>query len=112
MREATEARIQVVRAALRELDRVEEDDGHSERALARLRDVYETRLEWLEPRLVSGPHQDDMPHGPREQELRGRVIGAQRDALRQLAGKRAAPVEVIREIEHGLDLESARLPHL
>jgi CPA1 family monovalent cation:H+ antiporter len=112
VREATEARIHVVRAALRELDQVDESDEHSDRTLARLRDVYETRLDSLERRLSPEPDEDGAPHGPQEQELRRRVIQAQRETLRQLAGKRAAPVEVIREIEHDLDLDSARLTRL
>jgi Na+/H+ antiporter len=109
VREGIEVRIQVVRAALRELDQADESDGLSEKALGRLRDVYETRLDSLERRLSPDPEEDGAPQGPRERELRRRVIDAQRKTLGQLAGKRAAPVDVIREIEHDLDLDHQRL---
>jgi CPA1 family monovalent cation:H+ antiporter len=112
IRQGTEARIHVVRAALRALDQVDEEDGLSERALARMRDIYETRLNSLERRLSPDPDEGGEGQVPREQEVRRRVIHAQREALRQLAGQRAAPVDAIREIEHDLDLDSARLPRL
>lgn len=106
--QSLEVRMQVVRAALSELDRAGEEGGYSERALGRLREVFETRLDTLERRL-SPEHDDEAPHVGQDRELRSRAIRAQRDTLRRLAGQRAAPINVIRDIERDLDLDSARL---
>jgi CPA1 family monovalent cation:H+ antiporter len=108
LHQSLEARISVVRAALTELDRAGQEGEYSERALARLRELYESRIDALERRL-SPEHDDEAPHVGQDRELRRRAIRAQRDALQQLAGKRAAPVSVIQDIERDLDLDSARL---
>jgi hypothetical protein len=44
--------------------------------------------------------------------VRGELLDAQRTALRRLAAERAAPAEVLREIERDLDLEATRLSGL
>ena len=111
MRQSLEARRHVLRAALAALEEAgEAEDEIPERILARMRDVYESRLEALEQRLgrreADGHHQ----HLGLERELRGRLLAAQRVALHDLASRRAAPVDLLREIERDLDLEAARLP--
>jgi monovalent cation/hydrogen antiporter len=111
-RQAAEARLRVIRAALSALEEMAENGRVSERNAARLRDLYETRSAAAEQRL-------DEQEGPgvadelREQQgVRQELLEAQRHALRRLTRERAAPVELLREIERDLDLEAARLHRL
>jgi CPA1 family monovalent cation:H+ antiporter len=111
-RQALDARLRVMRAALTRLDKLASDQRVSERSLARLRDVYQTRTSALEQAL--GEHEAHHFAEDHRQELRvrGELLAAQRAALQQLGSERAAPAEVLREIERELDLEAARLGSL
>jgi CPA1 family monovalent cation:H+ antiporter len=107
-RQALDARLRVMRAALTRLDELASADGAPERSVARLRDVYQTRTSALEQAL--GEHQAHHLAEDHRQELRlrGELLAAQRVALHELGAERAAPAEVLREIERELDLEAAR----
>jgi CPA1 family monovalent cation:H+ antiporter len=111
-RQALDARLRVMRAALTRLDELASADGAPERSVARLRDVYQTRTSALEQAL--GEHQAHHLAEDHRQELRlrGELLAAQRVALHELGAERAAPAEVLREIERELDLEAARLGSL
>ncbi len=109
LRASLEARLRVTRAALSELDEIAAQGEVSERALTRLREVYETRTGALEARL--GEHENRDAAGALEEERRAhrRLLGAQHRALRRLWRERSAPVELLHEIERDLDLEASRL---
>ena len=109
LRLALDARRRVIRAALSRLDAVAESGEISERALARLRELYESRAGACEARL--GEHESRAGVDALEQERRVHrtLLDAQRAALARLRADRAAPVESLQEIEHELDLEASRL---
>jgi CPA1 family monovalent cation:H+ antiporter len=108
-RQVLEARLRVLRAALTRLDELAGQEGASERGVARLRDVYQTRTVALEQSLSEREAHDVAEDLRRELALRSELLAAQRAALRELGAERAAPAEVLREIERELDLEAARL---
>src|SRR5579884_675556 len=111
LRLSLEARRHVAHAALTVLDQAAKgEEAIPERMLSRLRDVYEMRLEGIERRLGRDEHDAGPEHLRRERELRARLIDAQRKALHELAARRAAPADLLREIERDLDLEATRLP--
>ncbi len=109
LRQAADARLRVARAALSQLDRIGEDGGVSERTLARVRDLYETRAGALEARLGDQHGRDSATRMDEECRVRGKLMRAQREALRRLRAERAAPAELLLEIERDLDLEASRL---
>jgi Na+/H+ antiporter len=107
-REAAEARLRVIRAALLRFDQIAEADGLPERALARVRERYETRAAALERRLAEESASDKVDELAAERRLLAELTDAERNALRKLAAERAAPTDVVREIERDLDLEESR----
>jgi CPA1 family monovalent cation:H+ antiporter len=107
--QAAEARLRMMRAALARLDELAGAGGVSERSVARLRDVYQARTAALEHALGEHEAHDLAEDHRRELLVRGELLAAQREALRRLGAERAAPAEVLREIERELDLEAARL---
>jgi Na+/H+ antiporter len=108
LRQAREARLRVIRAALERLDHVADREEVPESVLARLRDTYETRAAALESSL---DEDQDTGRGGQLLEtrrIRQELLAAEREALRELSRQRAAPVDVLREIEHDIDLEASR----
>lgn len=110
-RQSAEARLRVVRAALAQLDELAEQDEISERSIARLRDLYETRAATLEQRRGDDETHDLTEEAAEERRARVKLLDAQRQALSRLTAERTAPVEVLREIERDLDLDESRLPN-
>ena len=109
LRLALEARLRVIRAALSRLDAVAESGEISERALARLRELYESRAGACEARLGEHESRPGVDALEEERRVHRALLDAQRAALARLRADRAAPVESLREIEHELDLEASRL---
>lgn len=107
-RQSAEARLQVVRAALTRLEDIAGHEEVSRASVARLRDLYETRMAALEQ--VLGEHEPhDLAEDLREETRpRSQLLDAQRNALTRLVAERAAPPDVPREIMRELDLEAAR----
>lgn len=110
MRQATEARLKVLRAGLSRLDELAETDDVSEQTVARLRERLEGRAGALELQL-GDERGHDRAATLREERRAGAVIrDAQRSALHELGARRLASAETLREIERDLDLEASRLP--
>jgi CPA1 family monovalent cation:H+ antiporter len=106
-REKAEARARITQAALERLDEL--DDDAPEHVVQRLRDRYGSRLERLEARMEG----DDDEHGQTDVAVAGRLlaemIDAEREVLKAMRAERAFPAEVLKEIEHELDLDESRL---
>jgi CPA1 family monovalent cation:H+ antiporter len=102
------ARIRLAHAALAELEEIADERPVPEDVLSRLRGVYELRLS----RLESGRHDEREGDGRHEgtsvQEIRDRLVGAQRRALGEIRAERTATAEVLRRIQHDVDLEATR----
>lgn len=108
MRQGLRARQQIARAALEHLDWMAEHEEMSEQILSNAREQYEIRLEGLAHRLGEDDGAGDSAQRAVEQRaLRDRLISVQRRALRDLALERAAPTQVLREIERELDQEAS-----
>src|SRR5579875_3741928 len=109
LRQAREARLRVIRAALTRLDQLAEREPVSDGTLARLRELYEGRAEALESMLSEEGAPDRAEHLREQRRIHQLLLDAEREELRELSRQRAAPVDVLREIERDLDLESSRL---
>lgn len=103
------ARIRIAHAALSQLEEIADEHQVPEDVLSRLRGVYELRLS----RLESGRHDDSPDQNRRQgadaQELRNRLVEAQRRALSEIRSERGAAAETLRRIQHDIDLEATRL---
>jgi monovalent cation/hydrogen antiporter len=106
-RQRTEARASVTHAALARIEQLAADDDVPEDAAERLRTVYETRLGRLTGALEDDP--DERDDARRVRGLRRAAIEAQREALEQLRARHEFPEEVLRDIEHDLDVDEARI---
>ena len=108
-RQAAEARQRMLHAALEEIEARAADGDLTEAAAERLRSVYQARLDRLTEQGA-----DDRDGSPGEAEryvdTRRAIIRAQRSELAQLRTSHAYPGDVLRGLEHELDLEDARLP--
>lgn len=109
LRLALEARLQVVRAALSRLEAISESGDISERATARLRELYESRAAACEARLGEQESRGRIDALEEQRRIHRELLEAERAALARLRADRAAPVESLQEIEHELDLEASRL---
>jgi Na+/H+ antiporter len=103
------ARLRVVRAALTQLNEMAERDEVSERTLTRLRELYEMRSSALEAGLSERENPGGAQPLQEQQRVQHVLLDAERNALRRLRVERAAPVELLYEIERDLDLEASRL---
>ncbi|MDA0181437.1 Na+/H+ antiporter [Solirubrobacter phytolaccae] len=106
-RQDAEARLKLTQAALDRLDELEGDAP--DHVVQRLRDRYGSRLERLEAR-VEGDHdeggQTDIAQAGK---LMAEMIEAERDVLRDMRRESAYPDDILREMEHELDLDDSRL---
>jgi CPA1 family monovalent cation:H+ antiporter len=110
LRASLEARLEVLRAALSRLDRINtEDEAVSPGTIARLRELYETRASALEARLDGDDGDGSASRFEEERRVERELLVAERQALRRLQAERAAPAEALLEIRHDLDLEASRL---
>jgi CPA1 family monovalent cation:H+ antiporter len=102
-----EARLRVTEAALERLEELAEDAP--EHLVQRMRDRYGSRLERLQGR-VEGDHDEE---GQSDVAVAGRLlagmIGAEREVLKEMRSESAFPAELLKELEHELDLEESRL---
>ena len=106
-RRDADARLRLTNAALERLEDVADDAP--DHIVERLRDRYGSRVERLEAR-VEGDHDDD---GRSDIAVAGRLmaemIEAERDVLRAMRREGEIPADVLREMEHELDLDESRL---
>jgi CPA1 family monovalent cation:H+ antiporter len=105
-RQRAEARASVTHAAIARIEQLAADDKVQEDAAERLRGVYEARLARLTGVMAEDPDERDEAH--RARRLRRAAIEAQREELEQLRARHQFPEEVLREIEHELDLDESR----
>ena len=105
------ARLETAQAALDRLDELE-DEGASEELLRRLRELYRARFRACQ--AVLGGESDDgrPPEDPRLHrygDLRRDLITVERDTLLRMRNAGELRNETLRNIEHDLDLDEARL---
>lgn len=104
------ARIRVAHAALAQLEEIAEEHEIPEEVVARLRGIYELRLNRLESsRQEQSLHEDGGHDGPGSQELGERLVDAQRRAIEEIRSERAVGAQVLQRIQHDVDLEATRL---
>lgn len=109
LRLVAEVRQRLLHAALGELEARAAEGEVDDATAERLRGVYEARLERL---ASAGEDRRGESHGEAERyvALRRRIVRAQRDELAELRAAHAFPGDVLRGLEHELDLEEARIP--
>jgi CPA1 family monovalent cation:H+ antiporter len=102
-----EARLRITQAALERLDELADDAP--DHVVQRMRDRYGSRVERLEAR-VEGDHDEE---GRSDVAVAGRLLGemidAEREVLKEMRSESAFPAELLKEIEHELDLDESRL---
>jgi CPA1 family monovalent cation:H+ antiporter len=103
------ARIKTAKAAIARIDELVGEDWVREETATRLRGLHEFRIRRFRARFDDG---DDGAIDDRSvvyQHLQRTVLEAQREELIRLRDARFINDEVLRRIEHDLDLEDARL---
>jgi CPA1 family monovalent cation:H+ antiporter len=110
-RQAIEARLEVLHAALARLEEIASEDGRlDEHAITHVREDLEEQLDQLEEELEEGEGEGEELRARRaERELREQVIGFKRQKLEQMRREARYPQDLLREIEHDLDLEESRV---
>jgi len=104
------ARIKAAKAAIARIDELIGEDWVREETATRLRGLHEFRIRRFRARIdesVDGDGEDDRSFA--YQQLQRSVLEAQREELIRLRDARFINDEVLRRIEHDLDLEDARL---
>ena len=101
--ETLNARVEIAHAALERAEQLAAKERYPEEALQRAREAYETRVESVLDDVGDG----DIATAYRE--LRSHLVDAERDALHRIRDSRELPGEALRELEHEIDLEEARL---
>ena len=105
-REAAEARAELVHVALARLEAMA-SDGLSDDAERRLRGIYELQLEPLERELDRDGRAADGDETTAA--VHRALIRAQQQHLGELRRRMAYPPQVLRAVQHELDLEESRL---
>lgn len=103
------ARAHILRAALEHIDELAENDELPPEVAERLRDLYVSRLDRLQPLLAHAAPEED--HGARSEAAltaRRGAVGAQRAALAALENAEQIGSAAAREIERELDVEEGR----
>jgi CPA1 family monovalent cation:H+ antiporter len=103
------ARIKAAKAAIVRIDELIGEDWVREESATRLRDFHEFRIRRFRARFDD---EDDGAIDDRSyayQHLQRAVLEAQREEIIRLRNERTINDEVLRRIEHDLDLEDARL---
>jgi len=106
-REELVARLEAADAALRELDRLAEEDWTRDETVERMRGLYTFRRRRFEARRDGDAALDE--RSAAYQRMVRQVLGAQRGALLRLRNERVISDEVMRRVERELDLEDTRL---
>jgi CPA1 family monovalent cation:H+ antiporter len=106
--EAT-ARLEAAQAALDRLDELE-DEGAAEEPLRRLRELYRTRFAICVAVLGGGDLPEDGRAELREYgAMRRELIAVERASLLALRNEGRVRQEIVRKVEHDLDLDEARI---
>ncbi|MDA0174847.1 Na+/H+ antiporter [Solirubrobacter taibaiensis] len=106
-RASAEARVRITQAALERLDELEGDAP--EHVVQRLRDRYGSRLERLEARMEGDTDEGGQTDVAQAGKLMAEMIEAEREVLRAMRDERAFSDDILREVEHELDLDDSRL---
>ncbi len=101
-----DARTRLAHAALRRAEELADRDDVAEVPLQRAREVYEMRI--AAARDGDGDR-DARGLAEAYQDVRRRLLEAERDALNRLRAKRQTSTAVLRQLERELDLQEARL---
>jgi Na+/H+ antiporter len=110
--EELEARLEIAFAAIDRIERLAEEDWPPEDTIDRVRRLYDYRRRRFASQIDGHAPADGFDYEERAERyarVMSEVIGAQREALRQLRDDGRITDEVRREVEHDLDLEEARL---
>jgi monovalent cation/hydrogen antiporter len=108
--EELRARLTIARAALERLDELEGEDWTREATIGRVRRMYEHRQRRFKIRAGKIEDEDGLEDSSqRYQRMMHEVYTAQRHALVGLRNERLISSEVMRRVEHELDLEETRL---
>ena len=99
--------MRITQAALERLDDLEGDAP--EHVVQRLRDRYGSRLERLEARMEGDADERGQTDVAQAGKLMAEMIEAEREVLRAMRDERAFSDDILREIEHELDLDDSRL---
>ena len=104
------ARLEGARAALDRLERLCDDERVPPGAQAQMRDHYEGRLRRYEAGIEAGGATDEYSESSAAwRNWRRDLIGAEREAILSLRDRGEISPEVMRRIEHDLDLEESRI---
>jgi CPA1 family monovalent cation:H+ antiporter len=109
-REEVRARLVIARAALERVDELEGEDWTRDGTVERVRRLYEFRQRRFKIRAGKIEDEGDLEGGSLlYQRLMHEVFAAQRRALVGLRNGQEISSEVMRRVEHELDLEESRL---
>ncbi|MDB6122812.1 MAG: Na+/H+ antiporter [Pedosphaera sp.] len=108
-REEREARLRANQAALARLKELGEQDSIPEELIQRLRVEYEDRLRELEVCELSQSAEAHVSPSTPYKRLQQEALVVERNTILQLRNERVINDEVMRRIEHDLDLAEARL---
>ena len=104
------ARLKGARAALQRLERLCEVEQVPPGAQAQMRDQYEGRIRRYEDGIEAGGATEEYSQSSAAwRSWRRDLIGAEREALLALRDRGEISPEVMRRIEHDLDLEESRI---
>ena len=108
--EEVKARLVAARAALERIDELELEEWTRDGTIERVRNLYTFRQRRFKIRAGKIEDEDGIEEGSiLYQRLMHEVYTAQRAALLELRNGRAISAEVMRRIEHEIDLEETRL---
>ena len=108
--EELKARLVAARAALERLEELELEEWTRDGTIERVRNLYTFRQRRFKIRAGKIEDEDGIEEGSMAyQRLMHEVYTAQRAALLELRNGRAISAEVMRRIEHEIDLEETRL---
>jgi CPA1 family monovalent cation:H+ antiporter len=107
--EETNARQTMIDAATRRIDELDPVWPGHQPLLARLRDKYQHRSEHVDRRRDAVAAGAEDREAIEHREIQRTVIGAEREALLRLRAEGAIDDDVLRTLEHELDLEERRM---
>jgi len=109
-REELRARLTIARAALERIDELEREEWTRDGSVDRVRRLYEYRQRRFKIRAGKLPDDDGVEEGSLAwQRMMHEIYGAQRSALVGLRNGGEISVEVMRRVQHEIDLEESRL---
>ena len=108
-REEWQARLAAARAALDRLDELAREAGAPPEAVAYLRALYQRRVQRFAARSDPAARPGHDKDAGATLRLRGELLRAERQALWELRARDAISDDVLRRVEHDLDLEEMQL---